>query len=161
VILPLVPVIVIEYVPGVTELPTVSESKDDPEPLTDVGLKVTVTPEGTLLALRLTVDANPLKLATLTFQLVLLFCKTKSRGELIPIEKSALFPTARLAVAVLTSDAPQGPVLHVPVIVKFVVPVATPFVVTVNVVWPGPLDMEVGLNVPTAPDGRPLTENVT
>src|SRR5215210_2931260 len=49
-----VPVIVIVYVPGAVDAPTLTVIVDEPPALTDVGLKETVVPAGWPLALRLT-----------------------------------------------------------------------------------------------------------
>jgi hypothetical protein len=57
--LPLVPVIVIEYVPAAVPEATVNVAVELPEPLTDVGLNATVTPLGMPLAESETAEANP------------------------------------------------------------------------------------------------------
>ena len=59
VVLPDVPVTVMLYVPVATVDPTAIVMVELPAPVIDVGLKVTVTPEGWPLALRETAPANP------------------------------------------------------------------------------------------------------
>ena len=57
--LPLVPVIVMAYVPAAVPEATVNVAVELPEPLTDAGLKPTVTPEGAFEYDRATADENP------------------------------------------------------------------------------------------------------
>jgi hypothetical protein len=57
--LPLVPVIVIEYVPAAVPEATVNVAVEPPEPVTDVGLKPTVTPLGRFDADSETADEKP------------------------------------------------------------------------------------------------------
>src|SRR5438477_284237 len=58
--LPLVPVMVSVNVPVDAVLRVETLIVDEPEPLSDVGLKLAVAPAGNPLTLRLTVPANPL-----------------------------------------------------------------------------------------------------
>src|SRR5262249_41675948 len=64
--LPVAPVTVNLYAPGgvVAEVDTVSVV--DPEPVTEAGLKLAVTPDGSPLTLKLTASANPFDAVTLT-----------------------------------------------------------------------------------------------
>jgi len=62
--LPLVPVMVSVYVPATAELLVDTLSVDEPEPLTEVGLNVVVTPVGTPLTLSATLPMNPLSAPT-------------------------------------------------------------------------------------------------
>jgi len=57
--LPLVPVIVSVYVPAGVVVLVVTDMVDEPEPVTDVGLKLALAPAGNPLALRLTTPENP------------------------------------------------------------------------------------------------------
>jgi hypothetical protein len=52
-------VIVIGYVPVRALLDTVSVKSDEPEPVTDDGLKLDVTPEGTPVAESATAESKP------------------------------------------------------------------------------------------------------
>jgi hypothetical protein len=56
---PLVPVIVNEKVPVVVLFPVLTVNVDEPEPDTDVGLKLAVAPDGNPLTLKFTVPVNP------------------------------------------------------------------------------------------------------
>ena len=58
-VLPLVPVIVIEYVPAAVPLATVNVAVELPEPVTEVGLNPTLTPEGRFDAESDTPDEKP------------------------------------------------------------------------------------------------------
>src|SRR5262249_259541 len=53
-------------VPGVARRPTLTESVDVPDPVTEIGLKVGVTRGGCPLALRFTVPVNPLTAGMVT-----------------------------------------------------------------------------------------------
>ncbi len=64
--LPFVPVIVKVYVPGVVLLPAFTVIVEEPEPVTETGLKLTLTPAGAPVALKLTFPLNPLSALTLT-----------------------------------------------------------------------------------------------
>lgn len=57
--LPPVPVIVIGYVPVGALLATLSVKSDEPEPVTDAGLKLDVTPDGTPVAESATTESKP------------------------------------------------------------------------------------------------------
>lgn len=64
--LPLVPVIVIGYVPVGAFLATVKVKSDEPEPEMEVGLKLPVTSEGMPVADNVTVPLNPPEALVLT-----------------------------------------------------------------------------------------------
>ena len=64
--LPLVPRIVIVYVRLVVVLRVATVIVEDPEPLMDAGLNVTVAPLGAPLWLRLTAPENPFSPVTVT-----------------------------------------------------------------------------------------------
>ena len=68
--LPLVPVMVNEYEPVAAVADVDRVSVDDPEPVTEVGLKVPVTPVGRPLTERLTAELNPFKAVTAGVKLV-------------------------------------------------------------------------------------------
>lgn len=57
--LPEVPVTVIGYVPALTEEPTVIDMVELPDPVIEVGLKLTVTPVGRPVAVRSITELNP------------------------------------------------------------------------------------------------------
>lgn len=65
-VLPLVPVIVIVEVPVGAFLATVRVKSDVPEPVTDVGLKLPVTPDGIPVADKATGESNPPVAVTVT-----------------------------------------------------------------------------------------------
>jgi hypothetical protein len=65
-VVPLVPVMVIVEVPVGAVLDTVSVKSDVPEPVTDVGLKLPVTPDGIPLADSVTGESNPPVAVTVT-----------------------------------------------------------------------------------------------
>jgi len=58
-VLPLVPVMVMGKVPVGAFLATVRVKSDEPEPVTEVGLKLPVTPEGMPVADKVTLESNP------------------------------------------------------------------------------------------------------
>ena len=58
-VLPLVPVMVITWVPVGAFLATVSVKSDVPAPVTEVGLKLPVTPVGMPVADKATGESNP------------------------------------------------------------------------------------------------------
>lgn len=57
--LPLVPVIVRLYVPAGLVALVVTDMVDEPEPVTEAGLKLALAPAGNPLTLKLTLPANP------------------------------------------------------------------------------------------------------
>lgn len=63
---PLVPVMVIGYVPVGAVLETVSVKCEVPEPVIDVGLKLEVTPDGTPVAESATAESKPPVAVTVT-----------------------------------------------------------------------------------------------
>jgi hypothetical protein len=65
-VLPLLPVMVITWVPVGALLETVNVKSDVPEPVTEVGLKLPVTPEGMPVAERATAESNPPVAVTVT-----------------------------------------------------------------------------------------------
>lgn len=65
-VLPLVPVIVIVEVPVGAESETVRVKSDVPEPVTEVGLKLPVTPVGIPVADNATAESNPPEALTVT-----------------------------------------------------------------------------------------------
>ena len=58
-LLPLVPLMVIGYVPGAVDAPTFNVNAEEPLPLMDVGLKVAVTPVGRPVADKVTAELKP------------------------------------------------------------------------------------------------------
>jgi len=66
VVVPLVPVMVIGYVPVRALLETVSVKSELPEPVIELGLKLDVTPEGTPVAERVTAESKPPDAVTVT-----------------------------------------------------------------------------------------------
>jgi hypothetical protein len=58
-VVPLVPVIVMVNVPVGVVLAVVTVIVEEPEPVTEVGLKVALAPDGRPLALKVTAPANP------------------------------------------------------------------------------------------------------
>ena len=63
---PLVPLMVIGYVPVGAVLDTVRVKSDVPEPVTEVGLKLPVTPVGMPVAERVTAESKPPVAVTVT-----------------------------------------------------------------------------------------------
>jgi len=66
VVVPLVPVIVMLYVPVGVVLTVVTVIVDGPEPVTELGLKLAPAPVGSPLALKLTAPVNPFTAPTVT-----------------------------------------------------------------------------------------------
>ena len=66
VVLPLVPVIVMVEVPVGADLETDRVKSDVPEPVTEVGLKLPVTPDGIPVADKATAESNPPEAVTVT-----------------------------------------------------------------------------------------------
>jgi hypothetical protein len=64
--LPLLPVIVSGYVPAAVLAPVAIANDDEPEPVTDAGLKIAVAPEGNPLTARLIAPVNPFNALVLT-----------------------------------------------------------------------------------------------
>jgi hypothetical protein len=75
-VLPLVPVIVMLKVPVGVVLPIVTVMVEEPEPVTEVGLKLALAPAGSPLVLNVTVPLNPLTDPTVAAYVVLLPCTT-------------------------------------------------------------------------------------
>src|SRR5579875_548185 len=151
---PLVPVIVSVYVPAAVLLPVATVSVELPPALTDAGLNVPVAPAGSPLTLSPTVPVNPFTAPVFTVYVVLLPAFTVCALGAAEIVKSGVF-TVKLTVAVCVS------VPLVPVIVSVYVPAAVLLpVATVSVALP-PALTDVGLNVPVAPAGSPLTLSPT
>jgi hypothetical protein len=84
-----VPVTVIVYVPGAVAAPTFTVIVDEPPDWTEAGLKPTVVPAGSPLALRLTVCGPPLVTAVPIVDVPLAPCATLRVAGLALIEKSA------------------------------------------------------------------------
>ena len=66
VVVPLVPVMVMTWVPVGALLETVRVKSDVPEPVTEEGLKLPVTPDGMPVADRVTAESNPPVAVTVT-----------------------------------------------------------------------------------------------
>jgi hypothetical protein len=88
--LPLVPVIVIEYVPAAVPDATVNVAVEVCDPLIDVGAKPTVTPEGMFDADSATADENPSIAEIETVEFPLLPCFTVTDPGLAAIVKSGV-----------------------------------------------------------------------
>ena len=126
-----------------------------PEVVTEVGLKVAVAPVGNPLALNVTVPVKPFCAVTLGVYVVLLpWTIVRELGVAVSVKFGAALTTS-VAVALCV----RLPL--VPVIVIVYVPVGVlEAVVTLSAEDPEPVT-EVGLNVPVAPVGSPVTLNVT
>src|SRR5208337_3520707 len=75
---PPVPVTVIVYVPVAVVEETTRFKTDVPEPVTDVGLKLAVTPVGWPLAERVTAESKPSTAVTAIVEVPLLPCATET-----------------------------------------------------------------------------------
>jgi hypothetical protein len=105
--LTLVPVTVItKPVPGVAPELALTVIVDDPPAVTDAGLKLTVTPDGWPLALKLTDCAEPAITVVLIFDVPFLPRLMTRLVGLAAIEKSDADVTVRLTVAVCVALAP-------------------------------------------------------
>src|SRR5438067_2425302 len=90
--LPLVPVTVSVYVPaGVAEL-VVTDKVEEPEVVTDIGLKLPVAPDGNPLALRFTLPVNPFNALIVVVKVALFPALTVCDEGLAEIEKSGAGP---------------------------------------------------------------------
>jgi len=106
VMLPLMPVTVIVYGPGVTLEPTVKVRVEVPAPVMDVGLKPTVTPDGWPDALRLIAEEKPPAMVLVIVDPPLLPCaaetdvaeREKLGGVPVPPVKSAVIRAAPFGV---------------------------------------------------------------
>ncbi len=125
---------------------------------TELELNVAVTPAGAALTLSATPPLKPFSGPTLTVELALLPTITDNEFGLADRVKSwvAFMFNATWAVCVAL-----GFVLA-PVIVRVKLPAATPLVVVMfKVEDPAPPLIELELNVPAAPEGKPLTLSAT
>src|SRR5215467_10403005 len=86
--LPLVPVMVTVYVPAGVVVLVVTDMVDEPEPVTDVGLKLALAPAGNPLALRFTTPENPPDPVTVAVYEVPLPAVTVWEAGVAAIEKS-------------------------------------------------------------------------
>jgi len=134
----------------------VTDIVDDPEPVTDIGLKLALAPDGNPLALQLTTPVNPPDAVAVAVYDVPLPAVTVCEAGDAVTEKS---PTTG-AVTTRFTEAVCVVVPLVPVMVNGKLPVGVVLlVVTVSVELP---DVSgVGLNVPVAPAGSPLTVRST
>jgi hypothetical protein len=152
---PLVPVIVNVRVPVVALLFTVTVRVEVPEPVTEVGLKVPVTRDGSPLTLKLTAPANPLVPVMVT-----VYVPDDDRATLRLVGETEMVKfggftefTVRVTVVVWVR-APE-----VPVMVMVDVPtVAVLLAVNVSVLVPVVL---AGLKVAVTPAGRPEAVRLT
>ena len=154
--LPLVPVMVTVYVPAGVAVVVVTDMVDEPDPVTEVGLKLALAPAGNPLALSPTTPANPPEPVIVAVYEVPPPAVTVCEGGVAAMVKSPTTGafTTRFTEAVCVV-APL-----VPVMVSGNVPVGVvASVVTVSVELPEVSD--AGTNVPMAPAGRPLTLRVT
>src|SRR5215471_12575467 len=129
---------------------------EEPDPVTEAGLKLALAPAGNPLALRLTAPANPPEPVTVAVYDVPFPAVTVWEAGVALTEKS---PTTG-AVTTRVTEAVWVVVPLVPVIVNGKLPVGVVLlVVTVSVESPEVTD--AGLNVPVAPAGKPLTLRLT
>lgn len=153
--LPLVPVMVNVKVPLGVVLLVVTETVEEPEPLTDAGLKVAFAPAGRPLMLKPTLPANPPDPATVAVYDVPAPAVTVCEAGVAVMEKSPTTGAVTVRVTVVVwLKAPE-----VPVIVTVEVPVAAVLLaVSVNT-----LVEVVGLvpKVAVTPAGRPEADRLT
>lgn len=155
--LPLVPVMVNVKVPDGVEVVVVTDMVDEPEPVTDVGLKLALAPAGNPPTLKLTLPPNPPDPVTVAVYEVLPPAVTVAEAGVAEIEKS---PTTG-AFTTSVTEAVWLSVPLAPVIVNGKLPVGVVLaVVTVKVEEPDVVT-EVGLKLAVAPVGSPLTLKFT
>lgn len=155
--LPLFAVIVTALVPLGAFLCAEIVSVVLPEPVTVVGLNVADVRDGKPLTLKLTLPANPFTEPIVTDVDPEPFLRTvKFDGFAETVKSGVVF-------AFTVSDAATlcDPLLPVPVIEIGYEPAGVDELVVTDNVEPFPLVAEVGLNVPFAPVGRPLTLKFT
>src|SRR5215469_537339 len=117
--LPLVPVMVNVRVPLVALLPTLTVRVEEPDPLTEPGLKLVVTREPCPLALRLTVPVNPFTAPIVIVDVPLVpLVNVMLAGESEMVKSGVGALTVSVTVVVCVSEP------EVPVMVMAVVPVA-------------------------------------
>jgi hypothetical protein len=151
-----VPVIVSEYEPAAAEDVVAMVSVDDPPEVTEVGLRVAVTPDGAPATESVIVWAEPLTIAVLMVEVPELPAATLTLAGLAEIEKSL---TAAVTVSETVVEWLFVP--SVPVTVRVEVPAdAAELTVIVRVEEP-PEETEVGLRVAVTPVGAPETARVT
>jgi hypothetical protein len=145
--LPLVAVTVNGYVPGVVLPVVVRVNVELPLPVTVVGLKSAVTPEGSPLIVNPTLPANPLTAVVLTVYTALLPATALWLPGVAPTVKSGGPLTISVRFAVW---------LKLPLVVVttsgYVPGAAPPAVVSVNVELPLPVTV-VGLKSAVTPEG--------
>ena len=106
--MPLVPVIVSGKLPVGVVLAVVTVIVEEPEVVTDGGVKLAVAPAGNPLALKVTVPVNPPVGVTVTVYVVLLPWSTGCDAGVAEIEKSGLphVLNLKLAIRVLQLNDP-------------------------------------------------------
>ena len=157
---PLVPVIVIGYVPGVASADTVRVRFDLPEPVTEVGLKLAVTPAGRPVADSVTVERNTMELPD-TETTTIPLCPGSTEVDVGETETEK--PAGPDAVTVSETVAVCVIPPPVPVMVSVEVPVAAvDATVSVNLDEPEPgAGMDAGLKLAVTPEGKPVTDKAT
>jgi len=155
-VLPLVPLIVIVYVPFVAVRAALIVSVELPAPVIDVGLKLSVVPDPCPVAVRLIADANPPVTAVLTVTVLLVLCVTVFVvGDTLTEKPAVTAETERFTVVVETVEP------EVPVMVIGYVPVAVvEATVSVSVELPFPV-IEPALKLAVTPVGNPEAVSVT
>ena len=150
--------IVTWYVPAGVELAVVTVSVEVPAPpLIELGLKVPTAPVGSPLAFSATAAVNPFKLVTEVEKVVFDPALTvRLTGDALRANPADAF-TINVALAVSLSV----PLMAITVKVYVPTGVEVLEVVTLSVDVPEPPMMFAGLNVPTAPVGRPFTDKAT
>ena len=135
----------------------VTDMVEDPDPVTEVGLKLALAPLGNPLALKVTVPLKPPDPVAVAVYEVPLPAVTVCEAGVAVTEKS---PTTGAVTTNVTEAVWVGPPVLVPVMVSGKLPVGVVLlVVTVNVELPEVNDAT--LNVPVAPAGSPLTLSAT
>ena len=155
--LPLVPVMVSVKVPDGVVVLVLTDIVDEPEPVTEVGLKLALAPAGNPLTLKVTLLAKPPEPVTVVVYDVFPPAATVAEAGVAEMEKSpttGAFTTSVTKVVWLT-------VPLVPVIVNGKLPVGVVLaVVTVKVEEPDVVT-DAGLKLAVAPVGSPLTLRFT
>jgi hypothetical protein len=130
---------------------------DESPELTDAGLKATVVPAGTPLALSAMLCADPFVTAVLIVAVPLLPCCTLRLLGLAAIEKSS----AGGGVTVNETSTVCVALDPVPVAVIVYVPGAVPAPTATLIVEELPEETDAGLKLTVVPAGWPLAENAT
>lgn len=155
--LPLVPVIVKVKVPAGVVALVVTDMVDDPEPVTEAGLKLALAPAGNPLTLKLTLLANPPDPVTVAVYDVFPPAVTVAEAGVAEMEKSPTTGAFTTSVTVVVWLR----VPLVPVMVNGKLPVGVVLAVVTVMVEEPEVVTEAGLKLAVAFAGSPPTLRLT